>query len=477
MLICVIAGRSSCNGNTYQRNNAGTLDINQTRAHNASNQITGIDSVSTGVSYDNNGNMLNVPTNGQELDGPSRKLVWDAWSRADWREARQITQRVTRRVSRPWGGLRINRLRKVLDENDNVIAEYQYDGLMRRTTSTVSGTVRHFYYDDQWRSIEERLGTATTPERQHVWQPGDRWNLILRDRSTANNGVLDERLYSLKDELDPVALSDTSGNVVERYAYSAFGKASFFDASYTARTSSSYEWNFLFHGEFADTETGWMNYGFRYYSVDLGRWLNEDPLDQDVFLYLFVTNDPANSLDYLGLWGWRDIAGFVPDLGSTLDAIDSFKEGNIGMGILHAGLALTDLTGGGLLLKGATKGFTKAFPKIGFEKAGREFSHSLPARYFNKPDEYFPTGGEGIKGFAKDLMNKFLKSPAGKRLKDSRLNGNMVSEQRHYKHDPKRFPTGWQDMGPRFPKAIGMADRVPDVIKGGAILAPLILLV
>ena len=303
MLICVIAGRSSCNWNMYQQNNAGTLDIHQTRAHNASNQITGIDSVSTGVSYDNNGNMLNVPTNGQELDGPSRKLVWDAWSRADWREARQITQRVTRRVSRPWGGLRINRLRKVLDENDNVIAEYQYDGLMRRTTSTVSGTVRHFYYDDQWRSIEERLGTATTPERQHLWQPGDRWQMILRDRSTLNNGTLDERLYSLKDELDPVALSDTSGNVVERYAYSAFGKASFFDASYTARTSSSYEWNFLFHGEFADTETDWMNYGFRYYSVDLGRWLSEDPIgfSGGLNFYSFADSNSVNRIDIVGL--------------------------------------------------------------------------------------------------------------------------------------------------------------------------------
>ncbi|WP_166442703.1 RHS repeat domain-containing protein [Phragmitibacter flavus] len=259
----------------YQQTNAGTLDINQSRAHNASNQITSINSVSSDVSYDDNGNMLEVPTGGQALDGPPRKLVWDAW----------------------------NRLRKVYDDEDNLIAEYQYDGQMRRVTSAADSTVRHFYYDDQWRSVEERLDSISDAVTNHVWQPGNRWELILRDRSTANDGTFDERLYSLKDELDPVALIDTNGSVVERCAFSAFGKASFFDATYTSRTSSSYGWNFLFHGEFADAETSWMNYGFRYYSTDLGRWLNEDPIGLlgGLNSYSFAGSSPMRSIDVLGL--------------------------------------------------------------------------------------------------------------------------------------------------------------------------------
>jgi hypothetical protein len=36
--------------------------------------------------------------------------------------------------------------------------------------------------------------------------------------------TLDERLYSLKDQVDPVAVCDTSGRVVERYDYSCSGE-------------------------------------------------------------------------------------------------------------------------------------------------------------------------------------------------------------------------------------------------------------
>lgn len=42
-----------------------------------------------------------------------------------------------------------------------------------------------------------------------------------------------------------------------------------------------------------------------------------------------------------------------------LDALDSFRCGNIGMGLLHTGLALMDLTGAGALTKGLLVGTMK----------------------------------------------------------------------------------------------------------------------
>ena len=264
------------NWKAYQKHVNGAAVIDQSRVNNKSNQVTQIDGSSTGVSYDKNGNMLTVPT-GDALSDPSNRVVWDGW----------------------------NRPVRVYDADDSLIAEYRYDGLGRRITVTTAGVTRHTYYDDQWRSIEERINDSTTPERQHVWHPGDRWELLLRDRSTANNGVMDERLYPMKDQFDPVALADASGNVVERYAYSAFGIPSFLNPDFTPKdgNTSSYLWNFLFHAEFQDAETGWFNYGYRYYVPTLGRWLSRDPIGEDggENLYVMGENNLPNFFDAYGL--------------------------------------------------------------------------------------------------------------------------------------------------------------------------------
>jgi len=44
-------------------------------------------------------------------------------------------------------------------------------------------------------------------------------------------------------------------------------------------------------------------YGFRYYSPDLGRWINRDPIEEQggVNLYQFVANGPTNYIDAFGL--------------------------------------------------------------------------------------------------------------------------------------------------------------------------------
>jgi RHS repeat-associated protein len=58
-----------------------------------------------------------------------------------------------------------------------------------------------------------------------------------------------------------------------------------------------------FHGEQRDGETGYYNYGYRYYLPKLGRWPSRDPIGErgGLNLYGFVGNDGANSTDYLGL--------------------------------------------------------------------------------------------------------------------------------------------------------------------------------
>ena len=106
----------------------------------------------------------------------------------------------------------------------------------------------------------------------------------------------------LKDYLDPVAIIDTEATVIERFGYDAFGPVQFMAADFTPRTTSQAGWNFLFHAEFLDVDSGLYNYGYRYYDPQLGRWLSRDPIGVKggVNLYSFVVNDGVNWVDLLG---------------------------------------------------------------------------------------------------------------------------------------------------------------------------------
>jgi|GEM_PF-2091898 len=56
--------------------------------------------------------------------------------------------------------------------------------------------------------------------------------------------------------------------------------------------------------KYEDRETGLLYYGYRYYAPELGRWVNEDPIEEDggVNLYGMVGNDAVNRWDVLGLY-------------------------------------------------------------------------------------------------------------------------------------------------------------------------------
>jgi RHS repeat-associated protein len=275
----------------YQQQDAGSLNIDQPRTNNRSNQITTIDGLSvygdlgtSSISYDKNGNMTATP-GGEALNGYPTTMDWDQWNRL-------LNVSIGEPDSPGWA-----------------VTGYFYDGLSRRINVEVTDETNDDfwdpYYDDSWRVVEERFNEAATPDSQFVWHPANRWELLLRDRSTGHDGTLDERLYSMKDRLDPVAVCDATGAVRERYAYTAFGLPTFMNAEFTpvGGTTSAYDWNFLFHAEFADKATGWFDYGYRYYAPELGKWLSRDPIRTvgGFNLYRLVQNNPVNWTDLIGL--------------------------------------------------------------------------------------------------------------------------------------------------------------------------------
>jgi RHS repeat-associated protein len=293
---------------------AGTTSLDQARTVNEANEITNItETVGTAwptPAYDRNGNSTSFPR--PLALGSAYTATYDAW----------------------------NRLVKLADGVDTV-QENAYDGQNWRTVTKLysGGTLsqtRHQYYSSQWQLVEEREGSATTPDRQWVW--GIRYidDLVLRERDTDANGSVDERLYAMQDpNWNVVAVAGTGGVVQERYSYTPYGVVTKLSASFGA-SSATIQWNeILYAGYRYDSSTGLYCVRYRYYHPEIGRWFSRDPLlygAKDANLYRYTQSNPYLGTDSYGLSGpvrigkWVTSAdGICADVGLLDISMDLFK--------------------------------------------------------------------------------------------------------------------------------------------------------
>jgi RHS repeat-associated protein len=258
-------------GNWNHYDNEDDSDLSQSRSHNGANEITSVTNPAGVVqpAYDKVGNQTADIAPG-EWD-TQYDLKWDAW----------------------------NRLVEVRD-GPTVVQTNAYDGQTRRITSDDGTDTIHYYYNSAWRAVEQYVNAGTGPERRHLWGLRGRWDLVKRERN--DGGSLNEKRYVLYDAMDPVAICDGAGAITRRFEYSPFGRVSFMNPDFSAATTPA-DWDFLFHGEFLDSPTGYYNYGYRFYNTATGRWPSRDPIDEEggVNLYGFVGNDSLNGLDLLGM--------------------------------------------------------------------------------------------------------------------------------------------------------------------------------
>jgi RHS repeat-associated protein len=154
--------------------------------------------------------------------------------------------------------------------------------------------------------VEERVDTthdSDDAERQFVW--GLRYidDLVLRDRDTDGNGSLDERLYAIQDaNWNVTGITNPSGIVQERYAYSAYGVPIFLESDFDPRGSSSYAWETLYAGYRWDSASKHFLARHRFYNQYLGLWIQRDPqpISRKETEYSYVLSRPLKSFDPWG---------------------------------------------------------------------------------------------------------------------------------------------------------------------------------
>lgn len=189
--------------------------------------------------------------------------------------------------------------------NDTAKLTFSYDYMGRRIEKKVfqqtggiwapQKSLQYVY--DGYKLVEE---IDTLPDekpviRRYTWQPesqGADLPLVVTDVASDQS-----YFYTADGNKNISELVDAAGNIAAHYEYDPFGKINTQNGAYAANNP------FRFSSEYFDDETGLVYYNYRYYSPELGRWINRDPIGErgGVNLYIMVDNSPINKTDLLGL--------------------------------------------------------------------------------------------------------------------------------------------------------------------------------
>ena len=158
-------------------------------------------------------------------------------------------------------------------------------------TYELQSTTKFVY--DAWNVIAE-LDSNDSLVRSFTWGNGELLNI--------NAGNTYFAAYDGNGNVTTLVNSGTNTRSAT-YDYDPFGQTVVSEGEYANQNP------IRFSSQYADSETGLVYYGFRYYSPETGRWINRDPIEEagGVNQYAFVLNDPVSNIDLLGLARRSDI--------------------------------------------------------------------------------------------------------------------------------------------------------------------------
>jgi RHS repeat-associated protein len=230
---------------SYQPLNAIPSWPNTNYTHDIDNRL--LTAGTTNFEYDNNGNLIT-----KTLGGNVTNYTWDF--------SDMLTQ---------------------LTSGGNTYV-YRYDGLGNRVARIEN-------------SVEKRYvgGLAETDASGNITAYYV-YGLGLISKITPSNQAY---YYHFDGIASTIGISDSSGNMVNKYAYDAFGKV--------LNQMEAIQNPFKYVGQFGvmDEGNGLLYMWARYYDAEAGRFISQDPIGfwGGLNLYAYVGNNPVNWVDPLGL--------------------------------------------------------------------------------------------------------------------------------------------------------------------------------
>ena len=253
----------------------GGFTFYETRAANMVNEITALTTTDPDwvtPAYDDNGNMTTMPQ--PTAPSSSYTAVYDAWNRL---------------VS--------------LSNGDDIVVQYEYDGLGRRVTKDIGGTIRDYYYSDSWQILEEQLSGSTEPSLSGAYAMSTILCCAIAT-AMARARSAKESIRSKTRTATSRRSSMTQARCLKHYLYSAYGVLTVLNPDFSVRGDSpSYDWETLYASYRWDSESGLYLARYRYFQPPLGVWIARDPIGSagDAWNpYRYVLNNPIHFRDPSG---------------------------------------------------------------------------------------------------------------------------------------------------------------------------------
>lgn len=152
--------------------------------------------------------------------------------------------------------------------NGGLIVNFEYDAVGRRLVKDVVGGDKTYFINHGERVIEEYSENGGIYNLERSYVHGTYIDDILAKVEANSTPTI--LYYHTDRQFNVRGLSDSAGDLKELYAYSPFGKQIVVNSSISTNN------NYGFTGRYLDNETGLWYFRARYFSDDLGRFINRD---------------------------------------------------------------------------------------------------------------------------------------------------------------------------------------------------------
>ncbi len=265
------------------------------RANGTENQSWNLTSVGDWQSFTRNG------TSTARTHGPTHELLAIGSASLSYDAKGNLTQDTSRSPTQNYIWDFDNKMKSAdIDGNGSPDVTFEFDALGRRVARTQgSDAVIYYQVDQQTIADYPRGGAATSPTYRYFW--ASYIDELIARKATGSGGEL---LFGHRNQQYSIlSLSDSSGAVVERVAYQAYGQQTFTNASGTTLSTSAKATRYSYTGREWDASLQLRHFRARWMSGLSGRFLGRDPVEFEsnaTSLFEYLKGNPLSEMDWEG---------------------------------------------------------------------------------------------------------------------------------------------------------------------------------